>query len=211
MTHKKVWESLLLYSTRNMQPIGVHLDAPRPEGYVAFQDRYEDAQEIAPSEYPDYVFFQYYDLPKKKKESLPDIFTGELALIFVSEAMHDLLTQFNLGKTRFQEVDLREYDQETPYPGKRWFFMHVLEDRKTLIPELSTGLRPVGTSGEAWRMYSEGPNKLAVDPTAANDLDFWMDRSIRSRVFFSGRLKIAIKEFGLNARWLGFRPCKVVV
>ncbi|MFY2824424.1 imm11 family protein [Ruegeria sp. MALMAid1280] len=194
MTHKKVWESLLLYGTRIVQPVEVHLDAPRPSGYVAFQDRYEDAQDIDVSGYPDYVYFEFRDLPNKKKENLPGVFTGHLSLIFVSESMRDLLMGFELGRTRFHEVELREYDQETPYPGRRWFFMHILENRKTLVPDQSIGLRPVETKGLAWRSIPEGKNKLAVDPSSACDLDFRMDRSIRSRVFFSDRLKIAIKD-----------------
>jgi hypothetical protein len=177
---------------------------------VAFQDRYEDAQDIDVSEYPDYVYFEFRDLPKKTKENLPDIFTGHLGLVFVSESMRDLLMEFELGRTRFHEVELREYDQETPYPGRRWFFMHILENRRTLVPEQSTGLNPVGSEGMVWSSFSEGSSKLAVDPSSANDLDFWMDRSIRSRVFFSDRLKVAIKESGLSARWLGFRRCKTV-
>ena len=177
---------------------------------MAFQDKYEDAQDIPVSEYPEYIYFTYYDLPKKKKENLPDIFRGAMALIFVSEEMRKLLTQFELGRTRFHEVPLLEYDQKTPYPGRRRFLMHILENRKTFLPDLSTGLRAVGTSGKVWQAIPEGKNQLAVDPIPANDLDLWLDRSILSRVFVSDRLKSAIKGSGLKARWIEFRPCKVV-
>ena len=88
--------------------------------------------------------------------------------------------------------------------------MHILENRKTVVPEQSDGLRPVGTSGKFWRAYSEPGQKIAIDPNNAEDLDLWLDRTIRDRVFFSDRLKVAIKDSGLSARWLGFRPCKVV-
>jgi hypothetical protein len=210
VAHKKVWESLLLHSTRNSQPIDVHLNAPYPEGYVAFKHKYQDAQDVPASDYPKYIWFESYDLPKKKKENLPDIFTGAMALIYVSKEMRDLLMQFELGRTRFHEVPLFEYDQKTPYPGRRWFMMHILENRKTFVPKLSTGLREVGENTNVWQANPEGKNKLAVNPSAASDLDFWMDRNVLSRMFFSDRLKIAIKESGLSARWLGFRPCKVV-
>nr|WP_171101615.1 DUF1629 domain-containing protein [Ruegeria sp. HKCCD7255] len=166
--------------------------------------------DIEISEYPDYVYFGYRDIARKKKENLPDIFTGFLSLIYISGEMHDLLTQFELGHTRFKEVELREYDQKTPFPGRRWFFMHIRENRKTFVPEKSVSIHPVGTKGKAWSAHPEGDNKLAIDATNACDLDLWIDRSIRNRVFFSDRLKIAIKDSGLSARWLGFRPCEIV-
>ncbi len=146
---------------------------------------------------------------ERKKESLPDIFTGALVLIYVSEEMRDLLMQFDLGRTRFHEVPLREFDQRTPYSRRRWFLMHILENRKTFLPDLSTGLREVGITGEVWQAIPEGKNKLAVDPKAAENLDLWLDRTILSRVFVSDRLKAAIKASDLSARWLGFRACKV--
>lgn len=88
--------------------------------------------------------------------------------------------------------------------------MHILENHRTLVPEESKGLKPIGTGGREWSTYSTGDDKLAVDPTVVGDLDFWMDDSVMSRVFFSDRLKVAIKASGLSARWLGFRPCKVI-
>lgn len=82
MTHKKVWESLLLHSTKNSKPVDVSLPAPRPEGYVAFQDKYQAAQKVPEAEYPNYIHFAYRDLSKTEKDNLPDIFRGELALVF---------------------------------------------------------------------------------------------------------------------------------
>ncbi|WP_171209206.1 MULTISPECIES: hypothetical protein [unclassified Ruegeria] len=84
MTHKKVWESLLLYSTRNSQPVDIYLNAPRPAGYAEFRQRYAYmVADIDESEYPAYIHFGYRDIARMKKENLPDIFTGELGLIFV--------------------------------------------------------------------------------------------------------------------------------
>ncbi len=88
--------------------------------------------------------------------------------------------------------------------------MHIRENRKTFVPEKSVSIHPAGTKGKAWRAHPEGDNKLAIDPTNASDLDLWIDRSIRNRVFFSDQLKVAIKNSGLSARWLGFRPCEIV-
>lgn len=209
MMHSKVWESQLLFDTRNVQMIDVHFPGAETKDLLRFQDRYDAVEDIPVREYPAYIHFSLRDVPKKKKDNLPDIFQGELGLVFVSGAMHDLLTQYNLGRTRFHQVPLFEHDQKTPRPG-RWYFMHFLENRKTLVPEASTGLRPVGRSGRIWKSFREEGDKIALNPAAAEGLDLWLDRSLRTGVFFSDRLKCAIKDAGLNARWLGFRPCKVV-
>mgnify|MGYP000329478563 CR=1 FL=1 len=209
MPHKKVWECQLFSSLRNMQDIDMQFPKNDLETRVDFQRRYKNGHgsKISMAEYPDYIFFNLRDL-SKKKNSLPDVFRGRGGLAFVSSALNDLMQQFNLGDTRFNEVPLYEYDQETRRPGQ-WYLLHIREDRRTLVPEESTALEHTGVAGR-WRPDSSGDHKLALDPSPVGELDMWRDRSLQDGVFISDRLKTAIKSSELKTRWLGFRPCKIV-
>lgn len=211
MPHQKIWESQLLSSPRNIKSVDFFFPGADQKWRVAFQRRYAYGiePEINTDEYPAYIFFALRDLSSKNKDSLPDMFMGHQGLVIVSGAMHDLLQTFNMGRTRFHEVPLYEYDQKTLRPG-RWYFMHIREDCQTLVAEASSGLKPVGKSGGIWKPTLAGDHELALDPEEAGELDLWLDRSVRNRVFFSDRLKKAIKSSGLSTRWLGFRPCKIV-
>ncbi|WP_141117993.1 imm11 family protein [Leisingera sp. JC1] len=208
--HQKIWESQLLSSPGNIKSLDFFFPGADLKWRVAFQRRYAYGiePEINTDEYPAYIFFALRDLSSKKKDNLPDLFMGHQGLVIVSGTMHDLLRTFNMGRTRFHEVPLYEYDQKTLRP-RRWYFMHIREDRRTLVAEESTGLEPART-GKVWFPSMAGDHEIALDPETAGELDLWLDRSVSSRVFFSDRLKKAIKSSGLSTRWLGFRPCKIV-
>lgn len=210
MPHKKVWECQLFSSLRNMQCIDVHFTPNDLETRDDFGRRYDNGHgpDLTVSEYPDYIFFNLRDLPDKRKDSLPDVFMGVGGLAYVSGALHDLMQQFDLGGTRFGEVPLYEYDQETKRPG-RWYFLHIREDHRTLVPEASIGLEHTNVAGR-WKTDLSGNHEVALDPSRVGELDLWRDRSLRNGVFVSDRLKKAIKSAGLSTRWLGFRPCKIV-
>lgn len=117
MVHKKVWNSQLFSDPRNVKHIDVMLNAPRPSGYVAFRKKYEALEEIASEDLPTGICFKAWNTPQKEKDSLPDMFLITLGLAIVSERMHDLLRQFNLGRTRFHEVPFYEYDRTTQFRG----------------------------------------------------------------------------------------------
>jgi len=112
MPHKKVWECQLFSSTRNVQMVDFMFPGVDLNRRVEFRHRYVYGlePEFSVEEYPAYICFSLRDLPKKKKDNLPDAFIGEMGLAIVSGAMRDLLQQFDLGQTRFHEMPLYEYD-----------------------------------------------------------------------------------------------------
>jgi hypothetical protein len=211
MRHEKILESRIFREWSLFRPVDAKFLKDDLRSLADLSQRYRSNArlDISVEEYPEYIFFELRDLSDKKKDSLPDIFSGVGGFVYISGALYDLMQQFELGKTRFKEVPFYEYDQTTLRTG-RWYFMHIREDRRTHVQEESTGLEPRGTTGKKWRILSGSEHQIAVDPKNAADLDLWHDSSIRASTFFSDRLREAISSSGLKTQHMGFRACKVV-
>jgi hypothetical protein len=211
MRHEKVWESHIFREWSLFHPVDAKFLKDDLRSLADLNERYRsDARlDVSVEEYPEYIFFEVRDLSDKRKNSLPDIFSGLDGYVYISGALYDLMQKFELGETRFKEVPFYEYDQTTLRPG-RWYFMHVREDRRTHVQEASTGLEPLGDSGQRWRIWPGSEHQIAVNPENAADLDLWHDSAILGATFFSDRLREAINSSGLKTQHMGFRACKVV-
>ncbi|PSL18342.1 hypothetical protein CLV88_11187 [Shimia abyssi] len=120
--------------------------------------------------------------------------------------MHDLLQQFELGETRFSQVQLFEYDQKTPIEG-RWYFIHIREERSSFLADQSVDLRrPIVERGR-WEPGFSEDRLFVLDPEKVGDVDLWFEERVKRVVFFSDRLRQAIKAAKLKTRWMGFREC----
>ena len=159
---------------------------------------------------PEYIYFNVYDLPERKKAALPDMFEITGGLIVISQRFHDLLQDFDLGKTQLFEVPLYENNQKDRRPGT-YYILHIGEQKSSFLPDESTGIRAHG-SGDTlnWDSYA-GEDKLALSRDAAlAGVDLWMEAKMGDRIFFSDRLKSAIKNHKIKAASLKMRPCKLV-
>lgn len=121
--------------------------------------------------------------------------------------MRDLLQQFNLGATSFRELPLFEYDQHTPRPEGPFFLMHILQFRDAFVPELSENVEKL-KNVDKWRP-APTTDVLAVNPDAVGDADLWVDHRVKDRVFFSDRLRQAIKGAKFRTYGLSFKRCRI--
>ena len=163
---------------------------------------------VTPEEVPDYIYFDLRDVRKSEKDNLPDLFKITGGIPVVSERFRELLLAHDLGATEFHEVPLLEYDQTTRRPG-RWFLLSIIEAKPTLIPEKSEGIRETAAKG-VFAPVSGVNDVLAVRAESAAGADLWQDHAILFRIFFSDRLKGAIKDAGIKVRRMPMRKCVVV-
>ncbi len=218
MKKQKVWESLLLYDTRNSRNVFFELPTEFEREslewtnvYVEFRRKFfrHNRGELSADTLPLCAFWRYSGEPKKTRDTLPDAFTGQLGVPLVSGRMKAVMERFNLGETSFYPVKLFEYDQETLRPDDL-YILDVRNSFSTLVPEESVGIRDVLGDGTKWAMNPEKGKvfALAVDP--GNACDIWVDPRIRARLFFTDRLRTGLREADLNLRTFGWRSCKLV-
>ena len=203
-TIPKIWVSKFWDRTENVRYIDFYTERKRLD-YIRDFERNEL---IERSQAPDYIFFNLKDLKPAYKANTPDwvMITG--GIFVISEKFQDLLAGMDLGPTKMFEVPLYEYDQKTRRPG-RWFILHIVAAKRTVIPELSEGVREYETKGY-WGRKLIGDDKLTVKASAAEGEDLWVDSHYSSRIFLSNRLKTAIEDAHLRIIKPQFEPCAVV-
>ena len=204
----KIWNTPSRIDSRNGRFIDFHINRPQID-YVNEVERHDP---VSPDHAPDFIFFSLRDLKSSYKQKLPDLMSIISGILVVSQKLHDLLLQFNLGATSMFEVPLYEYDQKTPRPGT-WYILHIAVKKQTVIPERSENVRESPTKGY-WDPSANQDDVLAVHAGSAVGEDLWVDPYFYDRTFFSDRLKTAIdtakKTDGLRIMRLPFRPCIVV-
>lgn len=212
-SNTKIWSSNFLTTTYMLRKTNIKLNIHEPTSrdFEDIRVRYESGLPIGPKDVPIYpvaLYFQYPDTPESYKEKWRDIFQVQLGLVVVSGRMKDQLQEFNLGETSFRELPLFENDQNTPRPEGPFFLMHILQFRDTFVPELSENVEKL-ENVDKWRPAITS-DVIAVDPDAVGDADLWVDHRIKGRVFFSDRLRQAIKDANFRTYGLSFKVCKVV-
>ena len=203
----RFWNTNPPDKTTSGQNVDFRVDRP-PLDYIHEFRRHDPAER---DQAPDYIFFNLSGLREDYKRKLPDIFTITGGLIVISERFADLLRGFELGQTRLFEVPLFERDQKTPRPG-RWFILHIAAKKSAFVPEASSGVKekdhaPPGL-WEPDRLVKT--DVVAVRASAAEGEDLWVDTHYSWRIFFSDRLRQAIKEAGIKGSNFVLRPCIVV-
>ncbi|MEM1351160.1 MAG: hypothetical protein AAGF27_02390 [Pseudomonadota bacterium] len=110
-----------------------------------------------------------------------------MGTLLISEAMKDLLEGFDLGQTQILELPL--YDAVRAYghcradpdlskkDPRRWFLLHILEKRDTLIPEFSVGLHGSNidwADGKTrWTLNHDVPPELTIHPNVVGTGHLW--------------------------------------
>ena len=201
----KVWDTPFLGKTENMKDLNFKIEGER----MAYLDKFYLYQPVTRDEAPDYIFFTYKS-PERYKSNLPDIFKITGGIVIISEYFYNLLQKFDLGETKLFEVPLYECDQTTRRP-ERYFILHLVASKTCFLPEHSKNVEEINNAG-VWRRNNllEGEDTLAVSLDALEGVDLWVDPAINRRIFFSDRLKIAIKEYEIRATRMKIRPVKVI-
>jgi hypothetical protein len=162
---------------------------------------------VADKDAPTRLYLTVKDLTEHEKCHFPDAIVIESRIIVVSPDFHDLLQKFDLGPTQFFDVPLYEYDRTTLRP-ERYFVMQVNAVKDAVVPEESTGIRPFGFDQFTPDDFSSG--EFTVSSAALEGPDLWWDVKIRNRLFFSDRLKRAIKDNRIHASVWGWKKCRIL-
>ena len=198
-----VWSSTLTHNTRNSKPFGFDL----PPGKDAFFRCYKERKSTVSKDAPISVHLLGKDLKDSDIQKIPDAFRGVGRVLIISPGFHDLLQKFDLGPTQFFDVPLYEYDRTTLRP-ERYFVMQVNAVKDAVVPEVSDTFR-VSSDG-TMRPYSSSPVDFTVTPAALEGPDLWWDSKVKERLFFSDRLKRAIKDNRIHASVWGWKKCRIL-
>jgi hypothetical protein len=181
-----------------------------PQFPIAFDD----------SNRPDELRWFYSKVPDKAR-NLPDAFMGHMGAIIISEAFHDVITQFDLGGTQIFELPLYELSAMTKMgrsepdrskqDPRRWFLFHVTDFKDCLRVEASENLIKRPVKAEVYTVSADEEKVVAIDgAVAAQGPDIWMDRRLRNITFYSDPLKRAIEAAKLRTPIIKFQPCRIV-
>ncbi len=135
--------------------------------------------------------------------------------------MHDLLQQFDMSGNGLIELPFFEYDGVTPRPERFWLLVPAADKPALDVENSSIGpaaciedgayrrLPNLLTQHETTGRYpfnvataERGEGQIALYSDVLDGADMWCDRRIYDLVFFSDRLKRAIKENKIKARRL---------
>jgi hypothetical protein len=207
----KIWNTTFTDHTVNLRYIDYRIPNStldrRVEGSRGF--KYPDGKSLPTDLVPDYIFFKYPDSKEDYKAKLPDLMMIINGLLVISEKFRDLLADFDVGTSLVHEVPLYEYDQKTRRPG-RWFILHITANKKTVIPEMSVGVKPDLGAGLTWSSRMAQEDVLAVRADTAQGADLWIDPCFYGRIFLTDRLKSALKPAGIRVLKMPMRPCTVI-
>ena len=133
--------------------------------------------------------------------------------IILSKRHADVLSRFDLGEGRIVPLDgILKRDRKTPLPGEYALFM--LGARKEAFVPGQSNQRMVREWAEGlgkWHLHvTDGKDgDFAVDRSALDGPDFWIDPAAPLAYFMSDRLMTAVREAGLAWLW-DARACVVV-
>lgn len=208
----KIWNTTFTDHTINVRYIDFHIldSTVKREAATSRAFLYPDGVPLPADLVPDYIFFKYRDLRDDYKSKTPDLVMISGGLLVISEKFRDLLAGFDIGTTLVHEGPLYEHDQKTRRPG-RWFILHITANKKTVIPEMSEGVKPDLGAGLTWSSRMAQEDVLAVRADTAQGADLWIDPCFYGRIFLTDRLKSALKPAGIRVLKMPMRPCTVIV
>ena len=160
---------------------------------------------------------------EKYARYMPDFVIAETSVIVVSKKMHDLLVQFDMGDNQLIEVPFFDVDGVTPRPERFWIL--AVATWKASIDEENTSIGPkkyfedgkfhplpnlLTRSDRADRfMFNQtvaevGRGQIALPCSVVGGADLWSDPRIDDLLFFSDRLRCAIKGAKLKLKHMPF-------
>jgi hypothetical protein len=161
----------------------------------------------------------YQSSVSEKDRNLPDFFKGHSFAPIISEAMYDVLSEFDLGSSQFFECPLYEIKasnklgrteaDRSKLDPRRWFLFHLSVVKSVLNLEQSSNL-----SENPYQPGFYSPSEdtvIAINAEqAANGPPIWRDPSLVSVYFFTDAAKRKIMAKGLRTPSLRFKPCLLV-
>lgn len=210
-TLPRIWNSDFFAKTVNVISIDFTLDRPRID-YIHELDRFEPVER---SRAPDTIYYKHRHWQQKFSKGLPDIFMIVGGIVIISQKFHDVLSRFDLGKTRMFEVPLYDSTQTERLPDQL-YILHIAETKQAVDIEASPDVIPYeGRYRILTHENSLASHKaIAVRASIAGQgADLWVNPNIddgRQLLYFSDPLRKAIKAAGIKARAMSMRECLVL-
>lgn len=144
------------------------------------------------------------------RRKLPHLFSAA-GFLTVSEAVAEVLRDFDLGETRLHPVELLHSNRRETFPG-RYYFLNIAEVRRYFSPEFSARFKAMPNSATSY-IGSVGnelqDDDVTVVPAALSGPDLWIDDTLLSHFFCSDRLARALRAAKVASRLPLFR-CRVL-
>lgn len=188
---------------------------------MASMSRYLRSYDPIPPEFiPDELRW-YLKTVTEKDRNLPDALSGHAGTPVVSEAMRDVLSEFDLGSTQFFELPLYELkatgragrteaDRSKKDP-RRWFLMHVTEIKDVIRPEQCEEINENPRKPGSYSVFSANDTVIAIDHAVADKgAVIWRDPKMYRVHFFADAVKRAMTAKSLRTPAFKFKPCLLV-
>ena len=126
----------------------------------------------------------------------------------------DVLRQFDLGQTALYPVDIFQYDRTTRVDGDYFHLAfgevkNVFEPDQTPDVEVASARLNPKPNGYWMLKFALSDGDTAVNKSALEGADLWIDPSLLKTFFMSDVLVQALKAAKLTRRF-GLRKCRVV-
>jgi hypothetical protein len=169
--------------------------------------RNDAGEALPPERFPK----EFYRKSHEKAQKLPDL-ANSGGFWLVSAAVADVLRSGNLGRTSLYPTQVFRNRKKTPLEGA-YFCLNFGEQKRAFLPELSP-LAERNWYDKIDRGYRYLPSlpkdgDIAVDRTARDGPDLWVDPLLRDGFFLSDRLVRALRAAKLTRR-LSLRRCRVI-
>lgn len=203
----KIWNSRFPGDTRASARMDSRLADNDLANRVLVSDafNYPNGRPLPANLVPECIF------PKAPGDPLKDRHWARITggLNVISEQFRNVLVDFDLGTTQIIEVPYVDA-QGMRRPG-HWYLFHISEMKSCLVPEQSRGIRQNEFVAVDWDPGWSEEELLAVDASASEGVDLWIDPHMSRRIFLSDRLKSAIQAAGIRTRGMTLHRCRVIV
>ena len=199
-----VWISRALVHPTNQRPFRNDVAERDHDRLILIKQSNERGEILGPDDFPSEVFGAPHAL--EKHYQLPDLFAA-YGYWVVSEAVSDVLGQFDLGQAQLKAVPVFKRDHQTPVGGN-WFCLNFGNARRLVLPDQSEKIRP-GPQGRFNVPATLTDNQLAVSADALGPPDIWVDPQLWNAFFVSDALANAFRKAKVSKSFF-LTKCRVV-
>lgn len=203
-----VWASNAMINPAMLRPFSNCFDDGSEKGRDLYTKGYRgnNAGESLSADYFPPEIFVSKDADRDYEKLAELFFAGSYWV--VSGEVADVMRQFDMGQGHLYPTEVFRKDRKTPI-GDKWFCLNFGNVKQALLPDQSLGLRPLGPSKTFWMLSDLSDNSIALNNTALNGPDIWVDAIFGNVFFVSSRLSNALKMAGVS-RAFGLKKCRVI-
>jgi hypothetical protein len=199
-----VWVSRAIVHPTNMRPFRNDVAERDHDRLLEIGRANELGEKFLQEDFPKLIFGAPHAL--ERHYQVPDLFAA-YGFWMVSEAVADILHQFDLGEAQLVPVPVLKRDRQTPIGGN-WFCINFANARSLVILDKSEGIRP-GPQGRYNLSVTAADDQIAVSAEALLPPDVWVDPQLWGNFFVSHGVREALRKAKLSSRFYLTR-CRVV-